>query len=65
LLMVYLLLCCLFRNNMIYAVILCVPFFVLVFRDYWKRLLPVFVIPIICFFIINGGGVFCPGDSGG
>jgi hypothetical protein len=54
LLVISVLLGCLFRNNMVYVFMLCVPFFVIGFRKYWKRLLLLLVFPVLCFFFING-----------
>lgn len=48
------LICCLFRNNAVYAFILTVPFLLLVFRKFWKRTAVLLLLPIVLFFVING-----------
>lgn len=44
---------CLYRNNAVYAFILAEIVTVIILRKYWKRLLVLLSIPIICFFIID------------
>lgn len=47
------LLCCLLRNNGIYVIVLSTPFICSCLKPYWKRLVILFVIPILSFFLID------------
>lgn len=60
-----LLLCCLLRNNAVYVFILCIPVAVLLLQKYWKRLLVLMVLPICCFYFINGFVYDCLGIAEG
>lgn len=48
------LLSCLFRNNALYVFLLCIPFFVVIFRKQWKSMLILFVAPVVAFLFLNG-----------
>lgn len=48
------LLSCLFRNNAMYVFLLCIPFFVVIYRKQWKSVLILFVAPVIAFLFLNG-----------
>ena len=53
-LMLTIFLAMLFRNNGIYAIILTFPFVLIVFRKYYKKILIIFLTPIILYEIITG-----------
>ena len=44
----------LLRNNGIYIIILSLPFLLLLNKDIWKKLIVVFVIPVVCYLLITG-----------
>lgn len=43
-----------FRNNMLYAFILCIPFLLLFYRKYWKKMLIMLLLPLILFKLYEG-----------
>jgi hypothetical protein len=49
------LLCCLFRNNMIYIYILMVPVLIIVLKKYWKKILITMLSCIVLYFAIYDG----------
>ena len=53
LLAVCILLAMFFRNNGVYAFILTVPFFLIVMKKYWKKIVMIFLVPIILYEIIT------------
>lgn len=57
--------CCLLRNNAIYALILSVPFTIFGMRKYWKRVCIVLLTSILCFYIINNPIYHCIGIKDG
>ena len=50
---IFIVLSCLFRNNAVYAFIVLIPVLLIVYRKYLKRMIIVFVLPLIVFYIIN------------
>ena len=50
---IFAILSCLFRNNAIYMFILTIPFAIIELRKYWKKILLLFIIPIIGFYFVN------------
>ena len=53
-LMISILLAMFFRNNGIYAIILTLPFVLIVLKKYYKQILIIFLVPIILYEIITG-----------
>lgn len=53
-LIIFIVLACLFRNNEIYAFLLCIPFLLLVFRKYLFKISAICLICLICYFSITG-----------
>lgn len=43
----------LLRNNGIYTIILSFPIMLIIFRKYWKKILAIYLIPIILYFVFN------------
>lgn len=43
-----------FRNNMLYAFILCIPFFLFIFRKHWKKNLILLLMPLIILKLYEG-----------
>lgn len=51
---IFILLSCLFRNNAIYAFILGVPVVVVSLKKHWEMVLIAFLLPLFCFYFIDG-----------
>lgn len=51
---VFVLLSCLFRNNAVYAFILGVPVAAIALKKQWKKVLLIFMLPIVCYYFIDG-----------
>lgn len=45
---------CLFRNNAVYAFVLGIPVAAVVLKKQWKKVLLVFMAPLVCYYFING-----------
>lgn len=43
-----------FRNNGVYIILLTLPFVLFWKRKYWKKVLLIFLLPIICYYVITG-----------
>lgn len=53
-LIVTLLILCLFRNNMVYVCVLCMPVAAFIMRQYWKQIIFLFAAPVFAYLIIDG-----------
>lgn len=49
----FVLLSCLFRNNAVYGIILADIVYIFVLRKYWKKIILLLAIPIVCFLLID------------
>ena len=43
-----------FRNNGVYIILFTLPFILYWKRKYWKRILLIFVLPVVCYYVITG-----------
>ena len=47
------LLACLFRNNAIYVIIIYTAIVIIAMRKYWKKCIPLFIIPIVLYYLVD------------